>query len=87
MNLEVQWDQQASDALEALARRNPGLAQRIRQRLAAFAASGRGDVKKLAGTTNEWRLRVGDWRVVYEFAPPGSITVLAVALRRDAYRD
>ena len=46
-----------------------------------------GDVQKLTGTTNEWRLRVGDWRVIFAFDPPGSITVLAVALRRDAYRD
>ncbi len=87
MNLEVQWEQRATDAIEALVRRNPQLAQRIRQRVAAFAASGHGDVMKLAGSTNEWRLRVGDWRVIFVFASPGSITVLAVAPRRDAYRD
>jgi mRNA interferase RelE/StbE len=86
MSLEVQWGQRASDALEALAGRDPRLAQRIRQRVASYAASGHGDIQKLTGTINEWRLRVGDWRVVFAFDPPGSITVLAVAPRRDVYR-
>ena len=86
MSLTVQWDQRASDAVEALARRDPRLAQRIRQRVARFAASGHGDIQKLTGTTNEWRLRVGDWRVIFAFEPPGSITVYAVAPRRDVYR-
>jgi mRNA interferase RelE/StbE len=86
MSLQVLWDQRASDAIEALARRDPRLARRIRQRVASFAASGHGDIQKLTGTTNEWRLRVGDWRAVFAFDPPGSITVLAVAPRRDVYR-
>ena len=86
MKLRVEWDQRASDAIEALARRDARLAQRIRQRVETFATSGQGDVQKLAGTANEWRLRVGDWRVIFTFDPPGSITVLAVAPRRDVYR-
>jgi mRNA-degrading endonuclease RelE of RelBE toxin-antitoxin system len=54
--------------------------------VAAFAQSGQGDVKKLAGTGEHWRLRVGEWRVIFVFDPPGSITVLAVSNRRDAYQ-
>lgn len=49
-----------------------------------FARNGRGDVKKLQGANNQWRLRVGDWRIV--FTEEGE-TYLAVRVdnRRDAY--
>jgi mRNA-degrading endonuclease RelE of RelBE toxin-antitoxin system len=53
----------------------------------AYANTSQGDVRKLHGAGNRWRLRVGDWRIIFVFAPPGSITVLTVTLRRDAYRD
>jgi len=44
-----------------LARRDPSQARRILQRVAAYADTGQGDVKKLAGAEARWRLRVGDW--------------------------
>jgi mRNA interferase RelE/StbE len=43
-----------------------------------------GDVKKLVGRHDEWRLRVGDWRVIFELEGD-SVRVVAVLLRRDAY--
>ena len=86
MSWHVIWRRQASSVVDGLARRDPALARRILQRVAAFAQSGQGDVKKLAGTGEHWRLRVGEWRVIFVFDPPGSITVLAVSNRRDAYR-
>jgi mRNA interferase RelE/StbE len=46
-----------------------------------------GDVVKLANT-NEWRLRVGDWRVRFERdAETGVVNVLRVLPRGRAYRD
>jgi mRNA interferase RelE/StbE len=83
----VRWDPDARATLRDLARRDPNQARRIRQRMAAFAASTQGDVKKLRGPGDRWRLRVGDWRVIFTFGPPGTITVLTVAPRREAYRD
>jgi mRNA-degrading endonuclease RelE of RelBE toxin-antitoxin system len=83
----VRWEQAAQDTLRGLARRDAALARRIRQRVAAYAASSQGDVKKLRGSRDQWRLRVGDWRVIYVYDPPGFITVIDVVLRRDAYRD
>jgi mRNA interferase RelE/StbE len=48
----------------------------------------RGDVRKLRGTTDEWRLRVGDWRVRYERdTTKRIIRVLQVLPRGRAYRD
>jgi mRNA interferase RelE/StbE len=80
------WDPQAAATLEGLARRDRPLAQRIRQRVASFAETGQGDIRKLAGRSGQWRLRVGSWRVIFVFDPPGAITVMAISDRRDAYR-
>lgn len=46
-----------------------------------------GDVRKLAGMEQTWRLRVGDYRIVYEIHQ-GRLVVLVVRVadRRDAYR-
>ena len=86
MSWSVIWDPRAADALDDLARHDQSMARRIRQRVADFAQSGQGDVRKLEGRADTWRLRVGNWRVIFTFDPPGSITVLAVSNRRDAYR-
>ena len=39
--------------------------QRIGHRLALFAGQGVGNVRKLEGRSNEWRLRIGRWRVIF----------------------
>jgi mRNA interferase RelE/StbE len=47
-----------------------------------------GDVVRLAGVDDEWRLRVGDWRVRFTRDPgSGVIQVLRVLPRGRAYRD
>jgi mRNA interferase RelE/StbE len=46
-----------------------------------------GDVKKQQGQEDRWRLRVGDWRVIFPRDDSGQeIIVLAVASRGAAYR-
>lgn len=46
------------------------------------------DMSKLAGTENEWRLRVGRWRVRLQLDNSiGVIQILRVQPRKDAYRD
>lgn len=43
--------------------------------------------KKLSGSTNDWRIRVGDYRVLYEIAEEIRIVrIFKVAHRRDVYR-
>ena len=46
-----------------------------------------GDVKKLAGAEQTWRLRVGNYRIVYEIHK-GRLVVLVIRIadRREAYR-
>jgi len=43
--------------------------------------------KKLAGTLNQWRLRVGDYRILYEVDDDlRTITVYRIRHRKDSYR-
>ncbi len=63
----------------------------IREALLKLAA-GEGDIRKLSpglpglsGYENIWRLRVGDWRVLYQ-PTNRQITVLAIRHGRDAYK-
>jgi mRNA interferase RelE/StbE len=43
--------------------------------------------RKLTGASRLWRIRVGDWRVVYEIDDPARIVdIQIVAHRRDVYR-
>ncbi len=53
-----------------------------------FAETGLGDVKRLSGRSGQWRLRVGDWRVLftYEEEDGEAIVVLRALHRREAYR-
>ena len=48
-----------------------------------FAQTGKGDVKKLTGSTS-LRLRHGDWRCIFDVI--GDVIVLRVLHRREAYR-
>jgi mRNA interferase RelE/StbE len=44
-------------------------------------------VKKLKGYTNEYRLRVGDYRLRYEIDDQGSVVIiLSCRHRKDAYK-
>jgi mRNA interferase RelE/StbE len=44
-------------------------------------------VTKLAGYTNRWRVRVGDYRVIYQIDDQTQeVIVLHTAHRREAYR-
>jgi len=46
-----------------------------------------GDVAKLVGTEEEWRLRVGNWRVRFTRESAGTVYVLRVLPRGRAYRE
>ncbi len=57
--------------------------RRIDGRLTEFAASGKGDVKRLKGRAG-LRLRIGDWRVILD-EKGETIIVVAVGHRREIY--
>jgi mRNA interferase RelE/StbE len=64
------------------------LGQRDRERIrAAIGALPDGDVRRLRGPERLWRLRVGEWRVIFGRRDTERvIDVLAVRARGRAYR-
>jgi mRNA-degrading endonuclease RelE of RelBE toxin-antitoxin system len=86
MSRALRWDERALDALRRLERRGPASTRRIRDAVERFAETERGNIKNLKGRADLWRLRVGDWRVIFATDAPNTMTVLTVELRRDAYR-
>ncbi len=62
---------------------------RILRRLAALADDPRpAGVTALAGADDLWRVRVGDYRIIYTIDGDRLVvTVVRVAHRREAYRD
>jgi mRNA interferase RelE/StbE len=87
----VVWSRDAARTLGDLARRDPSRAASIRTHVRTYASTGVGDVRKLAGRSGEYRLRVGDWRLVFAFGTNPEtgdpiIFVLHLGNRRDIYR-
>lgn len=63
------------------------MAGRIRASMQRFAIDYVGDVVKLTGQRGLYRLRVGDWRVIFAYEDDGLVVLaLRVLNRRDAYR-
>jgi mRNA interferase RelE/StbE len=61
--------------------------ERVFAALDRYVATGAADIRKLTGRQDEWRLRVGDYRILFERDPAApAIVVLAVRHRREAYR-
>ena len=71
-----------------LARLSSEIHDRVIAAIRALATNPRpSGCRKLAGSKNDWRIRVGDYRVVYEIADQVRIVrVNRVRHRRDVYR-
>ena len=43
--------------------------------------------RKIAGSKNDWRIRIGDYRIIYEIdEKAGAVRVMRVRHRREVYR-
>jgi mRNA interferase RelE/StbE len=64
------------------------VAIRILKRIEALATDPRpSGVKKLEGSTDLWRIRIGEWRVVYRLLDKERVVdIFAIRHRREAYR-
>jgi mRNA interferase RelE/StbE len=83
---ELRWSRRAERDLEAIERHTPRLARRIHDAAALYAEQERGDIVKLTNS-DTYRLRVGDWRVIFSLEEDGLVVLaLRVMNRRDAYR-
>ena len=71
-------------AIRDLRRLSPPVARRILAKIEAMRDNLAGDVKRLTQFTPGWRLRVGDWRVLFDV--DGSvITIWRIVHRSAAY--
>jgi mRNA interferase RelE/StbE len=63
------------------------VATRILDALARLVDTGQGDATRLQGTSDEWRLRVGDWRIRFRYGYSArTLEVLRILPRGQAYR-
>lgn len=78
----------ARSARKELQNLDPQVARRILKQVEALVTDPRPSrVVKLEGATDLWRIRVGQWRVVYRISDRERlIDVIAVRHRSDAYR-
>lgn len=83
MRRDVFWYHRAVEEITLLAARNPRQSTRLLVAIREFGQTGRGDLKKLQGP-EEWRLRVGDWRVLF-LLHANAAYVCRVSDRQDAY--
>ncbi len=76
-------------AAHDLKRLDPPVRRRILAALDGLVADlPMGDVRRLTGRDDEWRLRVGDWRVRFTRHPDERVIVVQRVLPRGrAYRD
>src|SRR5215213_681145 len=65
----------------------PADGRSIRRAVRHYATTQRGDVRKLEGEQDRYRLRVGEYRVIFRYGDGRLIVVvLQVGHRRDVYR-
>ena len=82
MEYEIEFKPKAIKDLDSLQRDD---ARRIVERIKRMRNNLEGDVKHLTNFTPEYRLWVGDFRVLFELAG-NRVTVYRIVNRRDAYR-
>ena len=81
----VKLDPRAEKELHAA---DPALRRRLFAAIVALAENPRPPgVKRLHGPAKLWRVRVGDWRILYDIADRElTVLVLKLAHRREVYR-
>jgi mRNA interferase RelE/StbE len=71
-------------AVRELEKMSPEIARRIQSKIRKLAVGLSGDVKRLTRHTPEYRLRVGDWRVLFDISHD-LISIEHVSHRSQAY--
>ncbi|OWY63264.1 hypothetical protein B7486_54060 [cyanobacterium TDX16] len=85
MTYQVEFSRQAQKQFEALPRQ---IQQRLQPQIDTLAEEPRpSGVKKLKGAENQYRIRVGSYRIVYEIQDAVLLVILLrIGHRREIYR-
>jgi len=78
--MDVQYAKQAVKVIKKL---DVSTKQRIRQGINGIPA---GDIKKLQGHTELYRLRIGDWRVLFTYVDADTVLIARISSRGDVYK-
>jgi len=75
-------------AAKSLSGLEPTVQHRIARRIDRLAEDPHAGATKLRGTDEVWRVRVGDYRVLYQIETDERLVVLVIKIghRRDVYR-
>jgi mRNA interferase RelE/StbE len=82
MPREIEIRNKAEKDLKTIPKRD---GERIAKAITALQSGSSGGIKRLTNFTPEYRLRVGDWRVLFEM-DSRKITIYRILHRREAYR-
>ena len=84
MNYEVSWSKNSLDFLNKL---EPLISKRIIKSIGEFSENPRArEFKKLKGET-AFRLRVGDYRIIFDFDPKSQkIFIIGIGHRKNIYK-
>lgn len=81
MNYRVQFNPKAIKDFEKLPQ---NIQKRVNNKIMAMQNNLQGDIKKLTNYTPEYRLRVGDYRVLFEIEDD-KLIIYRIKHRRNAY--
>lgn len=82
---EIVFSEKAVKSLKELDRQNQVRIKDAILKLANYPPQG--DIAKLKGGRGELRLRVGDWRITFEYSfKEKQVSILTIKHRREAYR-
>ena len=73
----------AKQAVKAIKKLDASAKQRIRQSINAIPA---GDIKKLQGHTELFRLRIGDWRILFSYIDADTVLIARISSRGTVYK-
>jgi len=84
VNRGAEWTKQA---LKEATRLDATTRQRVLAAIKRLCEENHGDVRRLQGMDEVYRLRVGDWRVIFSYQDDLTILVHRVRPRGDAYKE
>ena len=78
--MNIQYSKRAVKAINGLDR---PMKQRIKE---AIEKIPQGDIKSLIGSKGSFRLRVGDWRILFSYQDDNAILIEKIAPRGEVYK-
>ena len=78
--MQIEFSKQA---LKAIGGMDPNMKRRIKKAVEGLPA---GDVKPLKGVKGSYRLRVGDYRILFSYADKNTLLIEKIAPRGDVYK-